>query len=188
MLILWCIFFLICGATTYYNSFLFYTGEYICPKDSPNCSEYVCNLPKEQRSKFIEPQFSSIATRFNYDGCGSNQELQLAQAFIYFGGVIGVFVGSIINQYLSKKKILILVTVLGILGLCLTIIANSIYMVAFGLFLNFATKSIATELIPCYITETVDEQSRGKHVMIIYLFFALGATLNGLVFKFFHNW
>lgn len=155
LLIFWSIFFITCGAATYYNSFLFYTGEYICPVDLPECGEYVCNLPKEQRGKYIDPHFSSIATKFNYDGCDSNPELDVIQAFIYFGGFIGVFAGSIVNQYLSKKKLLILTTVMGILGLILTITASSIYLAAFGLFINFSIKCIDTELIPCYITETV---------------------------------
>lgn len=66
-----------------------------------------------------------------------------------------MFAGSIVNQYISKKRILILTTAMAILGLILTITANSIYLVALGLFVNFSVKSIVSDLITCYITETV---------------------------------
>lgn len=96
--------------------------------------------------------------------------------------------GSFINEYISKKRLLLLTVILNIVGVAMAILGNSIYLASAGLFLNYSAKSIQPDVIPCIITETVSEEKRGKHVMVGYIFYGLGVTLNGAVFMLIKNW
>jgi predicted MFS family arabinose efflux permease len=81
--------------------------------------------------------------------------LEKIQAFIYIGGLVGVILGSYLNGYIGKRRLLIITVLLNIIGVGLTILANSLFLAAVGLFINFAAKSVQSEVIPCILTESV---------------------------------
>jgi hypothetical protein len=74
------------------------------------------------------------------------------------------------------------------LGVTITIFGPTLFISTIGLFINFASKSIQLEVIAVFISETVSSESRGKHYMITCIFFGVGVTLNGLVFKLIPQW
>lgn len=49
--------------------FLFYQNDYQCHPGIANCREYVCKLPEESRSAFVDPKFSSMISRFGDFRC-----------------------------------------------------------------------------------------------------------------------
>lgn len=186
-LVLWSIIFMVSGSTGYFNPFLFYQSDYTCP-DAANCKQFVCSLRPAQRETFVDPSFTSLASKFGDYRCDGDSELQKLQSFIYIGGVFGMIAGIILNSYMTKKKVIILSVIAGTLGLGFTIMAPSIFLASIGLFVNYTAKCIQMELIVCSVTESVEESVRGKHTMVIYIFFSLGTTLNGLYFKSIPNW
>jgi hypothetical protein len=76
----------------------------------------------------------------------------------------------------------------NIIGFSITIFANSIFIASIGLFINNTTRFVANQIIPCIIFDTVHEDQRGKHIIIVYTLFAVGVALNGLVFLLASNW
>lgn len=110
------------------------------------------------------------------------------QSFIYFGGIVGVFLGSFITKYVTKKKMLVLTVIINIVGVVFTMFADTLFLAAIGLFLNFAAIYIQLEVIPCIITETVAEERCGKHIMIIYTMLGIGSTVNGVIFMLIQHW
>jgi hypothetical protein len=96
--------------------------------------------------------------------------------------------GIILTSYITKKKVITLTVVAGMLGLGFTIMAPTIFLASIGLFVNYAARCIQMELIVCSITESVEEAVRGKHTMVVYILFSLGTTLNGLFFKLIPDW
>lgn len=188
-LIFWSIVFMTVGASTFFNAFLFYEGQFACPPEvTGNCKEYVCSLPAPMRTNYIDDDFESLASKFGDYRCENSQELDTIQSFVYVGGIVGVIAGAFINEYVSKKKLMILTVVANILGIGLTIVGPTLMASAAGLFVNYAAKCIQTEIVTCYVTESISEGRRGKDIMVIYLFYALGVTLNGLVFDLFASW
>lgn len=83
---------------------------------------------------------------------------------------------------------MILTVAANLIGIVVTILAPTLFSAAIGLFLNFAAKCIQMEVIICFITEAVSEEIRGKHSIVIYILFALGVTLNGLLFYLIKSW
>jgi MFS family permease len=186
-LVFWSLMFMVSGSVSYFSPFLFYQQGYACP-DAADCKEFVCNLAPAQREAFIDPSFTSLASKFGDYRCDGGSELQKLQSFIYFGGVFGMVAGIILNSYITKKKVITLTVVAGMLGLGFTLLASSLYLAAIGLFITFAAVSVQIELIVCCVTESVDEEVRGRHTVMLYIFFSIGATFNGLFFKLIPNW
>lgn len=96
--------------------------------------------------------------------------------------------GIILNTYMTKKKTIVIIAITGISGLVFTILAASLYQAAIGLFITFAAISVQIELIVCCVTESVDEEVRGRHTVMLYIFFSIGATFNGFFFKIIPDW
>jgi predicted MFS family arabinose efflux permease len=68
--------------------------------------------------------------------------LEEIQTFIYIGGLVGVMLGSYLNEFMGKRRLLIITVLLNIIGVGLKILANSLFLAAVGLFINFAAKNI----------------------------------------------
>jgi len=56
-LIIWSLIYITVGASTFDTPFLFYSEKYLCPDSfNGNCHDYVCSLPAQDRSAFIQQQ------------------------------------------------------------------------------------------------------------------------------------
>lgn len=77
---------------------------------------------------------------------------------------------------------------MSILATCLTIFAPTLFIASIGLFINYGAKCIQNTIVICFITETVGEGRRGKDIMVVYFFYAIGVASNGLVFYVFRSW
>lgn len=190
-LVFWSLLYLLVGATSFYNPYLFSTGNYICSNEGygpKECDEYVCSLPLDQRNSFLDAEFSSLATDFGYNSCSSSSDLEKIQAIIYLGGLLSLLFSSVFSDLLSKKRLLLATLITSLIGLAITILSSSILVAGIGLFLNFAVKSMQAQLVTCFITECSAEIRRGRDVMITYLFYGVGVTLNGAVFYLFDSW
>lgn len=60
--------------------------------------------------------------------------------------------GVLIVKYIPKRQIILLSLVANIVGMLITILSTSLYVAGLGLFINFAAKSIQTDIIVCIIT------------------------------------
>jgi hypothetical protein len=58
----------VAGASSFFNAFLFYQDEYQCSNQT-NCHTFVCALPPEQRSAYVNPEFTSLASKFGDYRC-----------------------------------------------------------------------------------------------------------------------
>jgi hypothetical protein len=120
--------------------------------------------------------------------CDGGLYIETLQSFIYIGGLFGLMAGAIFGEYFSKRQICIAIVCINIIGCSVAIFANSLMIASIGLFLNYAAKYVSTEIIPCIISDIVHEDHRGKQTMLIYIFFAVGVTLNGAVFLLISDW
>jgi hypothetical protein len=186
-LVIWCIIIMVAGSSSFFNAFLFYQEDYYC-QDQLDCHAYVCALPPEQRKAFVDPTFTSLASKFGDYRCGGEAELDRLQSFVYIGGIVGVIAGAFLSEVMTKKILMILTVGANLVGLVVVIIAPTLFVASIGLFVNFAAKCIQMEVIICFITEAVSEEIRGKHTIVIYILFAVGVTLNGLIFKLIPQW
>jgi hypothetical protein len=71
-LIIWSLIAFVAGSSSFFNVFLFYQDEYQCSSQT-NCREYVCALPEDQRSAFVNPNFSSLASKFGDFRCSGSE-------------------------------------------------------------------------------------------------------------------
>lgn len=68
------------------------------------------------------------------------------------GGLLGSLAGAFLNEYMTKKSLLLLSVILNMAGILMSIFANSLFLASSGLFINYAAKVIQMEVIPCIIT------------------------------------
>ena len=140
--------------TTFFIPFLFYQNDYQCPEGVTNCKDYVCSLLASERAQFVHDDLYSLATKFGDYRCESNQ-IDGLQSFAYIGGVVGVIIGIFLNEFITKRKVLILAVMFSIIGLGITVLADTFLKASIGLFINMAGSSIQLILIQCIIVETV---------------------------------
>ena len=140
--------------TTFFIPFLFYQNDYQCPEGVTNCKDYVCSLPASERAQFVHDDLYSLATKFADYRCESNQ-IDGLQSFAYIGGVVGVIIGTFSNEFITKRKVLILSVVFSILGLAITVLGDTLLKASIGLFISMAGSAIQLILIQCIIVETV---------------------------------
>ena len=95
-LVIWSLIIFVAGSTSFFNVFLFYQDEYQCSSEL-NCHDYVCALPEDERYAFINPAFSSLASKFGDFRCSGSEELDKLQSFIYIGGILGVISGAYLS-------------------------------------------------------------------------------------------
>ena len=57
------------GSVSYISAFLFYQDDYQCSPEVENCQAYVCGLPADQRSGHVNPDFTSLSSRFRDYRC-----------------------------------------------------------------------------------------------------------------------
>lgn len=186
-LVFYSLIFLVVGASTFYSPFLFNQKDYQCPDSISNCKQYVCSLPPHSRLQFIHDSPSSISSDFGDYRC-NRDEINNLQSFIYFGGVIAVIFCAIISKYMVKRRIIIAAIIINIIGVSLTMLSPSLFMAGIGLFLNNAAINVLNTMIQSLITETVSQSISGKYIVIAYLFYSIGVTINGLVFYLINSW
>ena len=66
------------GSINFNTVFLFHQNDFQCPSDRPNCKDYVCALPPSQQEVYIDPTFTSLATRFGNYRCQTGGEIATA--------------------------------------------------------------------------------------------------------------
>lgn len=63
------------------------------------------------------------------------------------------------------------------------LLVDNLMLMTALLCLNFTFQIIGCDLLVCFITETVIEEHRGSHIMIIFISFSIGSVFNGVLFK-----
>ena len=154
-LCVWSCIMMVMGTTTFFIPFLFYQNDYQCPEGVTNCKEYVCSLPASERTQFVHDDLYSLATKFGDYRCDNNVEIDRLQSFIFLGGIVGVLIGTFINEVITKRKIIILSVAFSIIGLGITVLGDTLLKASIGLLINFAACAVQLVLIQCIIVETV---------------------------------
>lgn len=80
------------------------------------------------------------------------------ESFIYFGGIVGVIVGSILSQYLRKRQMMIVALAVSTIFCLVTLLSPSVMIAVIGLFMNYAMRGIELKLAYCFIAETVPDK------------------------------
>ena len=176
------------GSTSLVNAFLFYQDDYVCPPSINNCQEYVCSLPTHERTVFVNSDFSSLLSRFGDYRCVVGGEVDAVQVFIYSGGFVGVISSAVILTYFTQKKVLIGTLFFNIAGFLITLVSPSLWVAGWGLFLNFMGRSVQTDLITTYISDSTAETIRVKYLLWVEVGFALGASLVAIAYWMLHPW
>ena len=161
-LCVWSLLMIVIGSTKFFLPYLFYQTNYQCPAEHGDCKEYVCSLPLDERAPFVQDGLSSLASKFGDYRCSNSEELDRLQSFVYFGGVVGVLAGAVVNEYVTKRMLLIMTVVASIAGLGTALLGQTLLIASIGLFVNSAATAIAMEMLQCYIVETVSEDVRGS--------------------------
>lgn len=141
-LIVWSAMMYIIGSTSFFIPFVFYQSNYQCPEGFANCKDYVCSLPADQRTPFINNDLYSLPVKFGDYRCDNNVEIDRLQSFIYLGGVAGVIIGAFVNEIITKRMLLICTVVANIVGMSIALLGESLFAASVGLFISFAGCSI----------------------------------------------
>ncbi|NBA86379.1 sugar porter family MFS transporter [Emticicia sp. CRIBPO] len=97
------------------------------------------------------------------------------------GGMVGPFVSGPLTDYLGRKKINILASLIFVIGSILTAIApNVVFLIGGRLLLGLAIGIVAST-VPLYIAELAPKEKRGQLVTFFQLAITLGILLSYVV-------
>jgi hypothetical protein len=176
---------MISASVLFSNPFLFYQAPYNCPGlTSADCYAMVCSLPDYMRTNFASQDHPTFLDKFGDYRCENTSVPKYVQSIIYVAGVIGILLGTSLNSYI-RKKLLVEISLI-IAGICFisTLFIKNFTAAVIIMCINFACQTVITDLAVCFITETVHEDKRDGHMMILFIFFSLGCVFNGVLFKY----
>lgn len=179
--------FMVTASVLFYNPLLFYQAPYNCPGLTPeDCYSMVCSLPDYLRINFVNQDIPTFLDKFGDYRCDNTSMPKYAQSIIYVAGMVGILIGTYLNSFFRKK--LLVEGSLIMAGICyISVLFVKDFTAAVVIMsINFACQTVLADLAVCFITETVHEDKRDSHMLILFIFFSLGAVFNGVLFKLFY--
>ena len=170
------------------NSFLFYQDPYQCPSIIDNCHEYVCALPTEQQLTYVNPESSSMLSRFGNFRCETGGEPMTSQTIIYAGAVVSPLIAALLLKHLKQRQLFLLVLVVSIVGMTITLLSETLLMATIGLFLNFVSRGMMNGIGFGFMSEVTSENIRVKYNNWGYMGCGVGGALIGLVYWVVRPW
>ena len=93
------------------------------------------------------------------------------------GGAVATLVAGFLADIFGRKKIIIWGTVFFLIGVVLTVIANSYSMLLWGRLIQGVGIGVVSMVIPLFITEVAPAKVRGRAISLFQLFLTLGISL-----------
>ena len=94
-------------------------------------------------------------------------------------------IGTYLNTFIRKKLIMEVAQVISFLCFCLMLMVSNLTIIIVLLCIIYSLQYIINDLVICFITETVLDEKRAKHIIILFISYSLGSMLNGVLFKYF---
>ena len=114
--------------------------------------------------------------------------LSLAILLIYVSNIVGYLIISIFGDFVGRKKIIIAGIIITIVGIIWTLLSDSLFLAATGLFFGLMGVQWAFSISFIFISETVAESMREEFLVIVQFFYGLGNLGNIGLFYWLRNW
>ena len=99
-----------------------------------------------------------------------------------------ILLGAFISGVFSKRRIYLVLIGASLIANLVVVNTGSLQVAAVALMVDYAMKVVLAELRTCIIMEITDEKYRSKFINILYISYASGITLNGVIFKLVSSW
>jgi MFS transporter, SP family, galactose:H+ symporter len=106
---------------------------------------------------------------------------------VLFGAMFGPIVSGTLSDWLGRKKINIIASLVFILGSIFTAMATSVMLLIIGRLLLGLAIGIVSGTVPLYLAELAPKEKRGRLVTFFQLAITLGILLSYVVGFFFEN-
>lgn len=175
------------------GGFFFDDVEFECPNKAftrQECNDWVCAQPDYAWASYISPNFPKvIANSFGtIYACNKEYVLTTLSTIVYIGSFVGFFFFPYIADNYGRKLAINASWLTSCAGVILTAFSRNVYMVGAGWFLGGFGGNPAITLSYSFI----NEQSLGKYRQYfsvgIQLWFAVGESIIGFIFKKFGDW
>lgn len=137
-IVFWSVVSYLCGGLLLVAPFLFYQDSYECPVAYANmsCDEYVCSLPRSERSPFVPAaSMATLGNKFGDNRCeGEMFNINMVQTIMYSSTLLGYMVLTLIGGCFGRKSLMVFGMALCTVGLVVTIFAVDIWMAGVALF------------------------------------------------------